>query len=786
MKKYFQFSLRKSLLAFMLFIAMLALGMALFHQSFRGKQGLETEKPEEILDTIGWVSDQHIAVQSLFFHEPVRLHSVKIMAANYNGTAGMEYLQYSLKDNRNRVLYENAVPVSEIADNAWLDLNLGSVSLKANERCFLYLQGAVAGKNVVCPTFYTMKSDGVSDILYTNHGTSMEDRALCAVYRYDILPVSGAVLVIYICLGCGMFLLANSRIKLTAKSIPGILAAVYVIVFGGIMISICSNNDTINRILFQQSVALRMMFLLFAVLFLYSAISVSEKFRNAMQKLMEQVYRFRFVLGIIFFLILFLGQYRIASNLYQRIGWDAGYVWDNVTDWLTNPNAVSSSYIQIYPNNIGLGVIFYLLRSLAKGKTFAQQYWILVVVSLLCVDFAIWLLYQCSNKLFGFNTAVISTVLLTALFGFSGWIIVPYTDTYTMFLPVLVLLLYCYFRDTDVKTWIRAFCALGMALLGVWGYHLKPQCLIIYVAIGLVELISLLRTDYLSLRQEKSRQFVKNAGNGRKPEGKQPKRRLSAANLLMEKRSYFVLLLCTIAGIVSGIVSFRTLQARILPDDYSKEYAMPMEHFLMMGLNENPSSVGIGSFCHDDVEHSTANNTNKEKKAYTRQEIRKRLKGYGLAGLLKHCYKKAVYILGDGSFFWQIEGEFYQEDYSKKDSAGQEKLREYYYGRYGGYDDTKLQNMLGCYSGLWFFMLWMAVVPQHRERGKWKWIGIVAFAVMGSILFPILFEARSRYLINYLPFFALMAGRGIVVLWKWMGDGVRNICKIWRGRIQHV
>ncbi len=744
MKEYFDFSMKKTLLAGVIFVIFLVLSARIFNQPFREETGLMTKEPEQMLDVVGPVSDSHIAVQSLFFHKPVRLHSMKIYAATYADTARMEHLQYFVKDSRNRILYSNAISVSEIEDNAWLELDLGGVRLGANERHFLYFQGAVADDTVVCPTFYTMEPDSVSDVLYVDAEHTLPERALCAVYEYDVVPMSGAVIFVYALICLIMLLLANIKYSFRRQHIPHVLAAVYVLLWLVLLVSILWKNDTINRILFNQQTAAKLLCTLFVLTFLVAGISMAGRIKPLFKKVGEFVYRFRWLFGALFFLAVFAVQYFLASNLYQRIGWDVGYVYEEATNWLTNENAVSGSYLKLNPNNIGIALVQYLIRGMVEGDG-AAQYWALITVNILLIDFSIWLVYLCAKKIYGFGTAVAAVLFMTALFGFSGWMIVPYTDTYTIFIPILVLYLYCCLRDKRISMPLRCLCGLGIGFLAVWGYYLKPQCLIIYIAIAIVWVI----------------EFIKRMWTYKK-------------DMFRGGAKYGVLVLCMAVGLAAGFGSFRGLKTSVLPSDYDDKDAKPAMHFLMMGFGENPGSIGIGAFSYDDVNYIMEKERTEEKSEHAMERIKWRIKDYGLAGLLKHWYKKAVFILGDGSFFWQIEGSFYLEDYSYDGSERQQKLREYYYGRYGGYDDTKLQGMLGCFSGIWFFMLFMTAIPQHRHRDTLGWTGIVALAILGSILFPVLFEARSRYLINYLPLFAVMAGRGFISL----VGGIKSVKKI--------
>lgn len=733
-RKYFNFSAKRSVIAFVCFILLFIISVSVLNFPLHEEKDLRTEITGESREPVGYISDNHIVVQSLFFHKPAVLHSMDVLAANYGNTVTMPEIHYSIRDNQKQVIFSSSVSTSEIRDNQNLHLELGDVRLSANQRYFLYFQGPVSDENVVCPTFWTMDKNDISDTLYKDTGKWLEGRALNATYSYDVVPMGISVWLCYFLILAVFLAAANLKpgtIRNNRARIPAILWCLF---WGGMLLSVFFRQDAINQLLFKHSYAV--LICIGIIVTVACAIILFER-TEGMEWLVAAwnwIKKHRIFIGITYFVILFAIQYIIASNLYQKIGWDVSIVWDIVTEWMTEEHASASSYIRLYPNNIALCLLYYFLRSFVSNADMAAQYWSVVVVNILAVDFGIFLCCRLAKRLFGFGSSVCAVLLLSVLYGLSGHIIVPYTDNFTFFIPAAILYLYLLIKDYRKKVLVQIGCAVGLAFLLVWGYHLKPQCIIIGIAIVLVECIACVIRRVQKMPWQPAQVF----------------------------RTCRFALPAFVLGIAVSFGSFYYLQSRVLPEDYTDEASMPMTHFFMMGLNENPGALVAGGFSYQDVAISTAEHLTEDKIKRNKEIIQERLREFGLGGFLNHAYQKAISVLGDGSFFWQIEGGFYKEDYSKKENSSfQENLREKYYGRYGNYDDETLQLFLSQLSGIWFAILFFVMIPCRKKGLAGRRAAFAGFAILGALAFTILFEGRSRYLVNYLPLFAVLASGGM-------------------------
>ena len=124
-----------------------------------------------------------------------------------------------------------------------------------------------------------------------------------------------------------------------------------------------------------------------------------------------------------------------------------------------------------------------------------------------------------------------------------------------------------------------------------------------------------------------------------------------------------------------------------------------------------------------------------------------------ISGYIKFAYNKLNWILCDGSFFYDGEGNFHASaPFASGKVANIIQSFSYVNSEYYYVYQSFLQAM-------WimvqiFIVLSMVLI---KENWKDKNLTIVRMTIFGICLFIVLFEGRSRYLINHLPIFILLA-----------------------------
>ncbi|MEG0168082.1 MAG: hypothetical protein RR709_09475, partial [Ruthenibacterium sp.] len=176
---------------------------------------------------------------------------------------------------------------------------------------------------------------------------------------------------------------------------------------------------------------------------------------------------------------------------------------------------------------------------------------------------------------------------------------------------------------------------------------------------------------------------------------------------------------------------------------YDKDDAIPYTHWVMMGLS------GVGGYNNDDYELTLRGKTYAEKQKITTTEIASRVQTLGLRGLMHHSANKLSYIYGDGMCYAPY----------KLDQSG---LHDTYLRNFFLPDFPYFGAVSHLSTGLWFAILCGCVLGgvKAARRGTHA-ATFIRVAVVGLTLFLLLWEARSRYLVNFLPLILICGADGL-------------------------
>ena len=120
-------------------------------------------------------------------------------------------------------------------------------------------------------------------------------------------------------------------------------------------------------------------------------------------------------------------------------------------------------------------------------------------------------------------------------------------------------------------------------------------------------------------------------------------------------------------------------------------------HYIMMGLNAERSGV----FEEEDVLYSNSFQTKAERQRANVQVIKERLNNYGPLGFIKLLVNKALINFNDGSFAWEVEGNFYKELLPDNNKIFAPIFMNYY-SSYEDYDNTVFKQIV---QSLWLWVL---------------------------------------------------------------------------------
>lgn len=418
----------------------------------------------------------------------------------------------------------------------------------------------------------------------------------------------------------------------------------------------------------------------------------------------------------IFSCIFCLLQIFICYNIFFETGWDPGNEIIPTVRIMLEKGDISqiSGYYQYYPNNLLMVNIFYLILKIGKILKISGTYQLMPIIVVNCIisTLSCWLTYLIVKKYLPQRYAVISYFCAIFLVGLSGWNTICYSDSLALFFPIIILYICCVSNIKDIKKKIL------IIVLGYIGYCIKPQAVIITIAIVIADLIRLI----IDKDKNKKINLIKAWG-------------ISIVSVL----------------ILSSVLNTIYAKEGFVSD---KDRKMGMSHFFMMGTNVERTGV----YSEEDVFVSAGCQTAEERRKVNYDTAFKRIKDLGVVGYLKFLSKKMLVNYNDATFAWGMEGEFYKTIYETPNKKVAIFLRDMYYNDGKYYEDVSLIRQL-----IWITILCVICIGNIKflfrsaEDDKSYILNIMQMCLIGITMFELLFEARARYLYIYVPVYIIVA-----------------------------
>ena len=445
-------------------------------------------------------------------------------------------------------------------------------------------------------------------------------------------------------------------------------------------------------------------------------IVIAEKIKNQYRQFLGNLCKALPVIAIVFCAL----QIWICYNIFFETGWDSGAFVIPASKALLNGENIQSfneKYFVYCPNNVFLVNIYWgILKINEILHIFKGEYQLMAIVCVNCIlsSFSCWLVYLITRKRLSDGIAVLTYFMALILVGFSPWMVICYSDSLTIFLPIFIIYLYSQKRLKSNFKWPLIF------VLGYLGYCIKPQALIVVVAILVIEILH----------------YIGNVNR----------------QMLIKTAGIFVISFVLIAVISSGVNKVYLKEGF----DVKSEKSVGLTHYFMMGLNKDTNGV----YAEEDVILSRSCETKKERMKTNLEVAGERIKAMGPKGYFKFLSKKMLTNYDDGTFGWGAEGNFYMKVSELPDKRVASLLRAFYYndGKYFSIYSTLVQCawsivVIAC----WIQMIWICR-GKVRENKEYM---VMSLALIGLTIFELLFEARARYLYIYVPVYVLVFGYGI-------------------------
>lgn len=413
-----------------------------------------------------------------------------------------------------------------------------------------------------------------------------------------------------------------------------------------------------------------------------------------------------------------------------------GYTWDserifNEASLYARSGSVSDDfeiYIRSNPNNIalvtGLGLFFKALSHFGVDN-------FLLAASLLNT-FVLFLtqiiIFLVAYLLYGRRIAAISIIFSFVFLSLSMHVQTPYTDTLAIFFPIAIFLLFLLTVGART-TWVKILLSAAIGAVAAIGCLIKPTVIIAIIALILAG------TVWLIAYRNKQKSHIKTS------------------------------LYCSISLILAAaLVVFgfaRTVDAvGILPYKYSEaaEYAKPATHFIAMGMRTTiaGNSHNYGGYNEELSDTIIGLQTPEAKLNYSIFTIQKQLQEYGPINYLGFLGNKIRWIMSDATFFAYGEGDnnsvvFY--DNGELSSL----IRQFMF-----VEGRHFQLFSGFLQVFWVALLLLITmqlyfVLMNRMARHNAYTSILRLMILGILLFLLVFEGRSRYILLYVPIFIILA-----------------------------
>lgn len=439
--------------------------------------------------------------------------------------------------------------------------------------------------------------------------------------------------------------------------------------------------------------------LVFATIFILAILTLVYKFIRK-----EQTKRQKIITIVIFFAIIIIQI--IVGYLFNVVpSWDLGRVYREAIDFNGTNNGIE--YFLQCPNNIPLLMIFKGIFGFLNiiGITAFQATGMLI--NLVIIDLSIFLTYRIIKKYIGTKQSFMFLIIMFIMPTTYLYIPIFYTDTLSMIFPVLILYTYLKIKEKDDKK-LKILLSIIMGIIIFIGINIKFTILIIFLGICIYEIF--LKTHNLD---EYKKIFT-----------------------------YIVIAVCVIiiCTFVKNIL-YKTFMDRF---EEIEDKSLPFTHFIMMSLK------GDGRFNQDDVDYTTSFETHEEKIKANIEEIIRRANEHTQNGdWLEFINNKIRTTWGDGTFYipWQLERN------PIRDGIWQEFI--FRDGKYAGFYKYYSQ-------ALYVSMLIFILISVLEKDEKYKNINTICrLTFIGIFLIFVIWEAKSRYIVNYIPIFIVLEVIGL-------------------------
>ncbi len=391
------------------------------------------------------------------------------------------------------------------------------------------------------------------------------------------------------------------------------------------------------------------------------------------------------------------------SVKYSGAAWDMNVVYSAANYYVENhqPGREFYDYFLLFPNNSALYNILIFVLSAMKAVGVENSFLALNILNTVLIDISVLLCCKTAGIIAGKPAMSFACILCMFLCPFSFYSVIAYTDTFSM--PFLARAAYFYAKGWKSDGRARYIYIISAAALSALGGTVKVTVLIVTLAFAISRLIfGIKHKDIAGM-------------------------------------SVFAL---AVRAAVFLPVKSAAENSPFLPE-YDYNYSIPYTHWVMMGLN------GLGGYCDEDYQNITLKYPDKSSRQRANiQQIKYRIGEKGFAGMIQHVMDKRSFIFTDGTL-----GSMYNLDRGPLKVSPLHKYVIYCGDEYRPLGRFSAGTMLTV-----LFLCFVCALFAPFEKDGLRLMGVMCLA--GITVFLLLWEARGRYVLNFLPIFAMCAAIG--------------------------
>lgn len=422
---------------------------------------------------------------------------------------------------------------------------------------------------------------------------------------------------------------------------------------------------------------------------------------------------------IIFSIVSYIAQLIVQRYCFFKTGWDAGLIEENAYYFKDNGMLLNPEYMTRYPNNLFIVFILTILLKLPIPIIGGRRAVLLIAnsfqINVACILACLTIYNITKNK----KLALSSFLITIPLIMLNPWILIFYSDTFSMIYPIAVIYLY----TKDKKSKLDLFLIIILSLIG---YFIKPTAIIVLIAIVIIEIFKI---NYKAIKK---------------------------VNIKKCLISVFVVLFASIIAFSCKRLAVTYLKFKPVENVYE----FTLVHFLNVGQNDKRDGIYSEDDCQYSMKYGMDDNFNR---------FKERLTSRSLIGQVKFFSRKTLVNFNNGGFCWGVEGTFYK---NVPESTGRimDLMRSIFYSSGENY-----KYLLQIEHWIWLLVLFMCPFVVKKEN-SYKEI-VIMLAILGITAFLTIFEARTRYLYCYSPVFVVCAILGFYNLRVLIKDKVKLIQK---------